>query len=125
MPARVYASAAQVAALVAISGTTETTLRRASRDVDDILVGAVYDVDEGGLPTDPGVAEVLAEMVAEQVAWYEETGDTLGSAAGGGSIGRVTLPDASRGGRVSPADVVKAPRAVALAHRELTYRTGY
>lgn len=110
---RVYATAAQIVALVGIPAASATDLRRASRDVDRILKGAVYTVDDDGYPTDADVRDLLAEMVAEQIAWYQELGDQTGIvAAGGGSIGSVTLPTITTS---SPSDVILAPRAIQLA----------
>lgn len=119
MATRVYATTAQVKELVGIDlqagPPANRTLRRASRVVDRILKGAVYDVDEAGLPTVPAVQDLLAEMTAEVVAWFDELGDETGvAAAGGGTIGRVTLPTVGRG-RASGAQVMEAPNAVALA----------
>jgi len=113
--AREYATATQVQQLVGIPDVAAGTLRRASRAVDRILKGAHYDVDEHGMPTNPDVAALLTEMVAEQVAWFQELGDETGiAAAGGGSIGSVSLPTIG-GGRQTAADALLAPNAVALA----------
>lgn len=112
--ARVYATPQQVQTLVGIT-PTEGTLRRASRDVDSILKTAVYDTDEAGMPTSQPVKDLFAEMVAEQVAWFGELGDETGIvAAGGGSIGQVTLPNVG-GGRQGARQAILAPRAVSLA----------
>lgn len=112
--ARVYATAEQVHALVGITPTAGT-LRRASRDVDSILKSAVYDTDTVGMPTSQPVQDLFAEMVAEQVAWFSELGDETGIvAAGGGSIGQVTLPNVG-GGRQTGRQAVLAPRALSLA----------
>ena len=114
MASRVYATAADVQRLVSITPSAGT-LRRASRDVDRMLRGAVYEVDENGMPTDPEVVELFVEMVAEQCVWYLELGDETGVAAlSGGSIGQVTLPTV-RGAGSNPADGLLAPRALDLA----------
>ena len=42
---------------------------RASRKVDELLMCAVYDVDSGGLPTDPVLATAMREATCEQVKW--------------------------------------------------------
>lgn len=118
MTGRVYATADQVWELVGITlpaDSADLTLRRASRAVDRIVRGAEYDVDDAGLPTDPQLVDLFAEMVAEQVAWYAETGDETGIAAlSGGSIGRVTLPTVG-GGRESASTAAVAPNARDLA----------
>ena len=111
---RTYATAAQVLTLVGIDGATAITLRRASEDVDVILRGAIYDVDEAGYPADPAVVDLLATMTAEQVAWYGEVGDETGiAAASGGSIGSVSLPQV--GGGMANGEGMYAPRARRLA----------
>lgn len=113
MAARVYATPEQVQLLVGVTASANT-LRRASRAVDRILKGAVYDVDEDGMPTSTEVADLLAEMVAEQVAWYEELGDETGIVGmSGGSIGQVTLPQVKAG--ASHRSAMYAPNAVDLA----------
>ncbi|MFD6416003.1 hypothetical protein [Streptomyces sp. NPDC060194] len=50
-------------------------LRRASEMLDsEILPTAIYDVDDDGLPTDPLVADALAEAVCAQVEYLAEVG---------------------------------------------------
>ncbi|MEQ6898455.1 hypothetical protein [Microbacterium sp. KR10-403] len=108
---RVYATAAQVAALVGIT-PGDAALRRASRQVDRILHGAEYATSDDGMPTSAGVAQLLTEMTAEQIAWFGELGDETGAAGlGGGRIGTVTLPHMT----ATPADVLLSPVAVELA----------
>lgn len=111
MPTRVYATADQVHTLVGITPDT-ASLRHASHDVDHIVKTAVYDVDSDGMPSDPDVADLLTEMVAEQIAWYQEIGDQTGVVAvSGGSIGQVSLPALAGTGSTA----VLAPRAISLA----------
>ena len=121
-PGRVYASTADLAEFL---GTTPPRgaarmLRRASREVDQLLRTAVYDVDDvTGLPTDPGVARALADAVCEQVEWWGELGDASGSGAvaalAGSQIGTVKLGTgaASTGGSLAIAP--GAHRALQLA----------
>lgn len=73
-------------------------LADASELVDDLLIGAVYEVDEDtDLPTDPKVASALARAVCRQVQWWELTGDPHGvtNVYPSVSIGSVSL---ARGG---------------------------
>ncbi|KKI18715.1 MULTISPECIES: hypothetical protein [unclassified Leucobacter] len=81
-------------------------LRSASRDVDDMLLTAVYAVDAAGMPTDPGVAEALREATCLQAMHRDEHGDEIqmmqaGEAAslgplslgtGAGNAGSVSIP---------------------------------
>lgn len=53
-------------------------LARASRRVDTALLCAVYDVDQGGLPTDTTVAEALRDATLEQISWHLANGDSEG-----------------------------------------------
>lgn len=62
---------------------------RASRVVDEVLIGAVYDVDSSELPTDPVVLEALKDATCAQAQWFDETGDTTASGAGG-ELGHIT-----------------------------------
>lgn len=51
-------------------------LRDASIEIDSLLIGAIYDTDEDGLPTDPRVRNVLRDATCAQAAWVGETGGT-------------------------------------------------
>lgn len=107
MAGREYATIEQVKALsgidlwvgpsgdpVEIEADAHRRILRASRLIDQMLATAWYDTDETtGMPTDQRVADALAEAVAYQIEWFEETGDDTGvMAGGGGSIGSVSLP---------------------------------
>ncbi|MFD4880014.1 hypothetical protein ACFWOB_42550 [Streptomyces sp. NPDC058420] len=93
-------------------------LARASEDIDDALLTAVYRTDSTGMPTDPKVVTALAEAVRDQIEYWAATGDDGTGAAGrwdSVSIGPVSLS----GRKDAPAaagDVDLAPRA----HRALT-----
>jgi hypothetical protein len=54
-------------------------LVQATRRVDELLIAAVYRVDQDGMPTDPDVAAALRNATCAQAAWFEETGDEQGS----------------------------------------------
>lgn len=89
----------------------------ASRRMDSVLIGAVYDVDDDGLPTDTDVAAVLRDAVCAQVEWWDETGDTSGTGAGGEwssvSIGKVSL-GAGNGVAGTPTGRRYAPEALEI-----------
>jgi hypothetical protein len=93
-------------------------LARASEDIDDALLTAVYRTDSAGMPSDPKVVTALAEAVRDQIEYWAATGDDGTGAAGrwdSVSIGPVSLS----GRKEVPAaagDVDLAPRA----HRALT-----
>ncbi|MEV0236876.1 hypothetical protein [Nonomuraea sp. NPDC050786] len=103
----VYASAADYAAYTgqdAPSGI-EAVLARASERIDELLVGAVYDVDPATeLPTKPKEAEAIARATCAQAAWALAVGDPYGVAAAfkSVSIGSVKL-DRAGGGEAGPA----------------------
>lgn len=71
--ARVYADEAAYVAYTggAAPDNVALALRLASRVVDVLLTGVVYDVDTAGLPTDPDVAEALSDAtccIAQEAA---------------------------------------------------------
>jgi hypothetical protein len=49
-------------------------LRTASRVVDELLIGRVYDVDSDGLPTDTDVAQALQDATVSIALELEATG---------------------------------------------------
>lgn len=90
-----------VAYLDPVPDNAEVLIRRASRLVNDAILTAVYDVDDEGMPTDQRIAEALVEATCEQVAAWDEAGETGTGAAseyGSVSIGSVTLSDRRGGG---------------------------
>lgn len=58
-------------------------LASASRAVDRMLtvLGAIYDVDTDGVPTDTSVIVALREATCAQASWWVETGDEQGAAS--------------------------------------------
>lgn len=103
-------------------------LLRASRAVDRLALCAVYAVDDGGAPTDTGVAAALREATVEQVDWWGRLGDDDGtgdtSALAGAQIGTVKLPGGADGGGVpeyAPAARAALARAGLLGTRPLVY----
>ncbi|WP_432026836.1 hypothetical protein [Streptomyces sp. 1222.5] len=93
-------------------------LARASEDIDDALLTAVYRTDSAGVPTDPAVVTALAEAVRAQIEYWAATGDDGTGAAG--KWDAVSIGPVSLSGRKDPpaaaGDVDLAPRA----HRALT-----
>lgn len=73
-------------------------LRSASRDVDDMLLTAVYAVDAAGMPTDPDVAEALREATCLQAMHRDERGDEIDMMGSGESVRLGTLAFGGVGG---------------------------
>ncbi|MEU4998250.1 hypothetical protein [Streptomyces sp. NPDC021622] len=117
---RVYATPEQLTAWTGkpTPSDAERLLARASEDIDDALVRAVYLTDDAGMPTDPAVALTLRDAVCAQVEYQLATGDDGTGAAGrwdSVSIGPVSL-SGRKDGPAAPGEVDLAPRA----HRALT-----
>jgi hypothetical protein len=109
---RAYATTADLANWIhaAPPDDAERMLADATREVDGLLVCAVYPVDADGEPTDAKHRAALRDAVCEQVAWWIDTGDPSGAvaiygslSAGSISVGRATAA-AARGAdaRVAP-----------------------
>lgn len=113
---RVYATPEQLAMWMGRPAPDDDAARllaRASEDVDDALLTAVYDVDADGDPTDPQVAAALAAAACAQAEFWLASGDD-GTGAGSQwdsvSIGPVSLSGRRPG--PSPASGLElAPRA--------------
>jgi hypothetical protein len=78
-------------------------LVKASRKVDDYLIGAYYQTDTDCEPVDPRVKAALVEATCAQVEYWYETGNLTGSDAGeeqwrSVSIGNVSLSRNASGG---------------------------
>ncbi|MEU8556025.1 hypothetical protein AB0C80_18815 [Streptomyces anthocyanicus] len=54
-------------------------LDRASDDIDGLLIGAVYDTDADGMPTDPKVQAALRKATLAQAEYLVSTGDLTGA----------------------------------------------
>ncbi|MEK9521455.1 hypothetical protein MIU24_18975 [Streptomyces venezuelae] len=127
MTRRVYATPTQLAEWTGepAPADAERLLTRASEDVDDALLTAVYDVDTAGMPTDPAVAQALADATCAQVAYRQESGDTGTGAAGrwsSVSIGPVSMsgPRQSAGGTGAGSVDLGEQASRALARAGLT-----
>ncbi|MFE0762619.1 head-tail connector protein [Streptomyces smyrnaeus] len=117
--ARVYATPEQLSAWTGQPAPpgAERLLARASEDVDDPLLTAVYCTDAAGMPTDPAIVTALADATCAQVEYQLATGDDGTGAAGrwdSVSIGPVSLSGRTDG-PATATDVDLAPRA----HRAL------
>lgn len=80
--APVYATPADLAAHLGLAeppADAEVWLRRASRDVDDLLFTAVYPVDGSGMPTDPVQAGAIKEATCEQAELLIAVDDPTGA----------------------------------------------
>lgn len=119
---RAYASTTQLAEHLGEAPPDDAArlLGRASQAVDRLLLTAVYDVDDDGLPTDPAVAAALAEATCAQVEWWGEVGDSAGTGAvtalAGAQIGSVKLPGGG-GGAAAGGVPEYAPDAVSALRR--------
>ncbi|UIX33548.1 hypothetical protein [Streptomyces sp. GQFP] len=92
-------------------------IARASEDIDEALLTAVYCTDAAGMPAHPEVIEALSNAVCAQIEYWQETGDTGTGAAGrwdSVSLGPLSL-SGRRGGPTYPGAVDLADRA----HRAL------
>jgi hypothetical protein len=116
----VYATAADLTAWLS-AGTVvpepDRLLARASTKVEALLLTAVYDVDSGGAPTDPDVAQALNDATCAQVEWWLLTGDEAGAGSQyqSVSIGKISLSRGySAAGSATGQSQTVAPRAVEL-----------
>jgi hypothetical protein len=122
MPAPVYATLQQLAdklnkdSVDDLPTNAGERLRMASRKVDELLIGAVYDTDDNGVATDSDKATAITNATLAQVVyWYAgystEHGAPLYTNV---SIGSVTL-----GARSSNSAKSDAPEYAPLAITEL------
>ncbi|WP_242890795.1 hypothetical protein [Actinomadura litoris] len=59
----------------------ERHLQQASEDIDELLIGAVYDVDDNHLPTDSRVTDAIKRATCAQAHYIRESGDETGAKA--------------------------------------------
>lgn len=93
---------------------SERLLREATVDLDDVLLTAVYDVDDDGMPTADAVcpdgetlvATALRDALCQIVKWRIDTGDTDGAASvyTSASVAGVALSRRDAGGSASRPD---------------------
>lgn len=81
---RQYADSAALAAYpggdAVAAGDADALLRTASRMVDQLLVGRVYDTDAAGYPTDPDNVQALEDATCAIAVELDATGATSGGA---------------------------------------------
>ncbi|MFC8584222.1 hypothetical protein ACFUGD_06655 [Streptomyces sp. NPDC057217] len=114
MARRVYATPEQLTEWTGepAPADAERLLTRASEDIDDALLTAVYAVDSDGMPTKPAVVQALADATCAQVEYRQETGDSGTGAAG--QWDSVSLGPVAMSGRrttAAPGDVDLGDRA--------------
>jgi hypothetical protein len=56
-------------------------LKNASRRLDGVLIGARYDTDTDGMPTDPKIVDLFREAVCLQAQYIADLGDETGANA--------------------------------------------
>ncbi|AMW13318.1 hypothetical protein A4E84_29780 [Streptomyces qaidamensis] len=83
-------------------------LDRASDDIDGLLIGAVYNTDVNGMPTDPKVQTALRMATLAQAEYLVATGDLTCAQRQGGrvQVGGVEYTRGTSGtepGRIAPA----------------------
>lgn len=68
-------------------------LKGASRRLDRLLIGARYDTDADGMPTNPDLVELFREAVCLQAQYIADLGDETGASANVSSqtVGSVTV----------------------------------
>ncbi|MFE0877313.1 hypothetical protein ACFW4X_21060 [Streptomyces smyrnaeus] len=113
--ARIYATPEQLTAWTGqpAPAGAERLLARASADIDDALLTAVYATDAAGMPTHPDTVQALADATCAQVEYQLAMGDDGTGAAGrwdSVSIGPVSL-SGRRQEPTASGDVDLAPRA--------------
>jgi hypothetical protein len=85
----VYATADDLADFLdpaPVPPTAPRHLPQASEDIDELLIGAVYDVDANDLPTDPRIADALKRATCAQALFIAVGGDETGAKAQFGTV---------------------------------------
>lgn len=90
--ARVYATADDLAVWLGYQPPANalTLLTRASLVLDELLIGARYDVDVDSMPTEQCVIDATRDAVCAQVGWWlsnaalNSTASAMGEGCGGG-----------------------------------------
>ncbi|MFD5711328.1 hypothetical protein ACFWHW_13175 [Streptomyces pharetrae] len=99
-------------------------LDRASDDIDGLLIGAVYDTDSNGMPTDPKVQAALRKATLAQAEYLVATGDLTGAQRQWGrvQVGGVEYIRGTSGtepGRIAPA-ALQALRVAGVSRYVIT-----
>jgi hypothetical protein len=126
----VYATVADLEAWLPprleVPADAELQLAKASQRLSRVLLTAVYDVGPSGLPTDPEVAQALAEATCAIVEYRLDTGD---SGTGGGgwttvSAGSVSLSRAAADPVTTSAALPESALDVLAALPSTAFRLG-
>jgi hypothetical protein len=80
-------------------------LNRASTHIAALTRNAVYECDEEGYPVELGILEALRDATIAQAAFWLETGDTSGAAAG---MGHLSIGSLGLGGVKSAGDTPRS-----------------
>jgi hypothetical protein len=64
----------------------ERHLQQASEDIDDLLIGAVYEVDADQMPTDPTIRDAVKRATCAQAQFIQTGGDETGAKSGFASV---------------------------------------
>lgn len=111
--ARVYATTADLAKHLDAAPPVgaRRLLRKASRTVDYLLIGAVYQVDDDGLPTDPDIKAAIRDAVcaqAEHLDADEQAGRYTEVQIGSVRLRRAAVGTVGPGGESVAQDAVDA-----------------
>ncbi|MEV4036373.1 hypothetical protein [Streptomyces umbrinus] len=120
MAGRIYATPEQLTAWTGRPAPTDADrlLARASEDIDDALLTAIYATNSAGMPTDPEVVDALADAVCAQIEYQQATGDD-----GTGATGRwdsVSIGPVALSGRKDAPGAAGGVDLAPRAHRALT-----
>ena len=113
---RVYATTEDLANWLraAPPAGSRRALAEASRDVDQMLLTAVYDVDDDGLPTDADVIAAMRDATCAQAEYARALGDPTGVGAGRitqAQIGSVSFQRSAASGPAGSAPSRYSPQA--------------
>lgn len=105
----------------AVTADIEDRLAIASRDIDWLVMTAVYDTDEDGAPTDEDVAETLRDATIAQASWGIDP--SAGLAAGdlpagftSVSLGSASMTKAKAAPEVVIGGIAYNPRVLMILH---------
>lgn len=93
---RVYATVGEFMAFLdpdPVPANAGRLLKNASRKLDGMLIGARYDTDTDGMPTDPTILDLFREAVCLQAQYIADLGDETGANANvsTATVGSVTV----------------------------------
>lgn len=91
-------------------------LQRASEDIDNALIGAVYATNANGLPTDPMLLDVLVRATSRQCEYLLAENDPTGVKKQFTSVNAGGVNSSRAPGSLMPAMPLLAPRAAQILH---------